>query len=436
MARPLVLIALALTTAASVARADDQPAIDRGRALLRLLVDGKYADFAAAGDEAVQKAMDADKVAQLWGGITFQLGKYEGEKSVSVKTAGAHRAVSLVSRFERGSLTLRLVLDGQDRLAGLWIDRVEPTVSYTPPDYVDPNAFTEEKVTVTAGKFDLPGTLTLPKTREKHRAVVLVHGSGPHDQDETIGPNKVFKDVAWGLATRGIAVLRYDKRTKAHPTACKPDEWTLDTEVVDDALAAVRLLRERSDIDPARVYVVGHSLGAIAAPFIAQRDRKLAGIVLLAGSPRPALDLIADQVEYLGGLDPNGAAETQRHVENLRKAVVSIRAGRLDEAGDVIGIPARYLAWFDRLPTLETAQKLEIPMLLVHGGRDYQVTRKDFDAWQAGLKARPNVTFKLYDPLNHLFIAGEGKPTPAEYQKAGHVDAAVVRDVAEWISRN
>src|SRR4051794_11541515 len=166
------------------------------------------------------------------------------------------------------------------------------------------NHFTEEPVVVGSGEWALPGTLTLPTGTGPFPAVVLVHGSGPHDRDETIGPNKPFRDLAWGLAAQGVAVLRYEKRTHEHPAKLMPlkEKLTIREESVDDAVAAVALLRKQKEVDGKRIFVVGHSLGAIVAPKVAALEPAVAGIVLLAGSPRPFEDIILDQLTYLASL--------------------------------------------------------------------------------------------------------------------------------------
>jgi poly(3-hydroxybutyrate) depolymerase len=184
-----------------------------------------------------------------------------------------------------------------------------------PPAAQDAPQFTEEKAVVISGKFKLPGLITLPLGDAKVPAVVLVHGSGPHDKDETIGPNKPFKDIAEGLAQRGIAVLRYEKRTRKYALDIKPDEITLDDEVNDDAVAAVKLLRKNPRVDPDLVFVLGHSLGGNMAPRIAAQDGKLAGLVILAGNVRPMEDLMVEQLQYRHDEAPSAMALTAAGAE-------------------------------------------------------------------------------------------------------------------------
>jgi dienelactone hydrolase len=343
-------------------------------------------------------------------------------------------SVRFVLRFERAKVPVRIVLDRQGRLSGLWFDRPEITAAYEPPDYVKKDAFREEKVTVSAGQFPLPGTLTIPVEQGPHPGVVLVHGSGPHDEDETVGAQRPFRDLAWGLASRGIAVLRYEKRTHAHPSARKADEWTLADETIDDALAAAELLRQRPEIAAKRVYVAGHSLGGLAAPYIAQRDGKLAGIIILAGAARSVLDMLEDQYVYLAKLDGTISPEEQQQIDKLKQITAAIRAGRLQDVPADAGLPARGLAELHKLNPPQAAAGLSVPILVIQGGRDYQATRADFTLWQKALGGRKDVSFRLFDDLNHLFCAGQGPSGPAEYQRPGHVDGRVIETIAQWIS--
>ena len=424
-----------LLASASVARADDEQRIKRAKEILKLWTDGKYDEFVATGDETVRSLFSPEQAEQVKAGITFKLGDYQSVESAKLLKLGGYYSVDIVCRFARGTCTLRVTLDEQNRMAGFHCVALKPNVPYKPPDYVDKNAFREEKVTVSAGEFPLPGTLTLPRSGGPHPAVVLVHGSGPHDEDETVAANKPFRDLAWGLASRDVAVLRYVKRTKEHPTAKPRGQWTLADETIDDALAAAELLRDRPEIDPKRVFVLGHSLGGMAAPFIAAHDDKLGGIILVAGNARSILDLIEDQTEYLAELDGDYSDEERAKIDELKQALAAIRAGEPEKVTEpILGVPASYWTHLHSLNPAGAAAKLKMPILILHAGRDYQVTMADFRLWKQRLGNRKNVTFKLFPQLNHLFIVGDGPSSPAEYQQPGHVDEQVIKYIAEWVT--
>ncbi|RMF81771.1 MAG: DUF3887 domain-containing protein, partial [Planctomycetota bacterium] len=197
--------------------ADDSPAVERARELYTFLVAGKFDEFSAAGDDVMKAKMTPQATAQLWSQVCDRLGESEKELGVEEIPTGEYQAVRLTEKFSRGRLKIRFVLDKQQRLSGLWLDGVEPDIPYEAPPYVDRDRFREETLEFGPDDAKLPATLTIPVTRVKHPAVVLVHGSGPHDADESVGANKPFRDLAWGLASQGVAVLRYEKRTHKYP---------------------------------------------------------------------------------------------------------------------------------------------------------------------------------------------------------------------------
>jgi alpha-beta hydrolase superfamily lysophospholipase len=268
--------------------------------------------------------------------------------------------------------------------------------------------------------------------------IVLVHGSGPQDRDSTLGPNKPLRDLAWDLAARGIAVLRYEKRTKEHAgRTALLQNFTVHEETVEDAVLAVRALRGHARIDGANIFVLGHSLGGNAAPRIAKEDSGIAGLIVLAGNTRPLQELILEQAAYLASLAPDPESQ-QAGIEALRKMMARTLdpALRLDTPpGELMGIPATYWKDLNAYNPVAMAALLDVPMLILQGERDYQVTMEDFRGWQGGLRGRTNVTLKSYPDLNHLFMTGTGKATPAEYGRAGSVAEAVVDDIAGWLRR-
>lgn len=432
---PALLAGLLVSYAPAQSRPADSPKVKAARELLTLWSTGKADEVVARSEEKMRAAMTAQQLAQAWAAALFQHGVYVREEAAEEIPAGDLTAVRFTLRFERSILKIRFVLTKDDKLTGLWFDAVESIKDKRCPPYAKQDAFREEKLTLHCGEFELPAVLTLPVGDVKALpGVVFVHGSGAHDADETLGPNRVFRDLAWGLANRGVASLRYVKRTQQYPATLKPEAITLEWETIDDALAAAELLRGRAELDPKRVYILGHSLGGFAAPFIAQRDAKLAGLIMMAANARPLCDLVEDQLSYIFNLDGSLSDEEQTQLEQVRKGTAAIRAGRADDVKEpLLGAPALYWAELQKRDNVAAALELKLPMLFLQGARDYQVTLKDFEIWKAKFQGKPHVTLRLFDDLNHLMIAGEGKSSPAEYTKPDYVSEKVVIEVAEWI---
>lgn len=328
-------------------------------------------------------------------------------------------------------------------MSGLNLQLAPVTSPYHPPPYVHAEAFHEAEVTLGSGVWALPGTLSMPEGAGPFPAVVLVHGSGPQDRDESLGPNKPFRDIAWGLASQRIAVLRYEKRTRAYAGQITPEivaRMTVQEEVVDDALSAVQLLRQTPGINPDSIYVLGHSLGATLAPRIGRQDPSLAGLIVMAGMTRPMEDTILDQYTYLYGLSGSMTDAQKAELDKLRVQIARAKDPDLSDrvpAQDLpLGIhPAYWLALRDYHPA-EVAKSLPMRIFVLQAGRDYQVTvADDFPAWQNALRNKPGAALKLYPDLFHLFMPGEGPSTPKEYLVEGHVSAQVIQDIASWVKR-
>jgi dienelactone hydrolase len=411
----------------------------KAKAMLDAMNKGDFATASKDFDKTMKEKMPPDKFAELWKAVNKQLGgfkKLQGTKSVK---AGTSEAIDLRCEFAKMTVIVRISFNKDDQVQGFFI-RPAPAEKFDPPPYAKAGSYREEAVTVGAGgDWPLPGTLTLPVGKPPFPAVVLVQGSGPHDRDETILANKPFRDLAWGLAGRGVAVLRYEKRTQEHALKMVNSKApvTLQTEVIDDALAAAKLLRERKEIDPARVFVLGHSLGAVCAPRVGQLDGKLAGLVLLAGNSRPLEDLVLEQFTYLYSLEGGPSDEQKKELEELKKKLARVKDPKLadDTPGKELplGAPASYWKSLKALDQTGVAARITTPLLVLQGERDYQVTMADFAGWKKALAGRKGVTLKSYPALNHLFMEGKGKSRPEEYAQPGHVALEVVEDVARWV---
>jgi dienelactone hydrolase len=308
--------------------------------------------------------------------------------------------------------------------------------AWTPPPYTDPSRFTEYDVTVGTGPFAVPGTVSVPKGRAPAPGVVLLSGGGPFDRDATMGPNKPLKDLAWGLAGRGIAVLRFDKPTHVHSGFAAAPDLTMSREYVPFAVDAVALLARRPEVDAERVFVVGHSMGGKVAPLVAATDPAVAGLVVMAGDAQPMHHAAVRVIGYLASVVPDQVPDSLVATFTRQAALVDgPELTPATPASDLpFGLPASYWLELRDYDPVATAAALDRPMLILQGGRDYQVTvADDLARWREGLADRPGVDFRVHDADDHLFFPGTGPSTPADYASPQHVDPAVVTDIADWL---
>lgn len=408
------------------------------REFVSLLDQGEFQKATETFDATMRGAASPGTLEGIWLTQLQTTGAFQEIEGTRTEPAGIYQMVFVTCRFERQRLDVKVVFDPESRIAGLFL---VPSPTQESPEYVDPARFRESEVVVGAKPWELPGTLTLPAGDGPFAAVVLVHGSGPNDRDETVGPNKPFRDLAWGLATRGIAVLRYDKRSLIHgqEMAAMGGSMTVQEETIDDALLAVALLRTLENIRNERIFVVGHSLGGMLVPRIAEGDPEIAGFVVMAGNARPLEDLILEQVLFQMSLRDPVSAEDRKTAEAIADEVEAIRDLTPKSPADEmhLGVPAGYWLDLQGYAPVTSAAVIEQPLLILQGEEDCQVSaERDFGEWQRALSARPSVNCKLYPAVNHLFMTVEGGSTGAEYQLPGHVASVVVEDIADWIGEN
>ena len=417
-----------------------QPAVvAQAKAALEQVIAGEASKVEAQFTDQMKAALPPGRLAAAWSSVLERAGAFKGcDAQERVVAIADKQMVIRTCTFERGKIDVQFAFDTAGKISGL---NFRPSgagaPAYSLPSYAIPSAYTESAITIGSGEWELPGTLTLPTGDATVPAVILVHGSGPNDRDETIGGSKPFKDLALGLASRGVAVLRYDKRTKAHPGKVTTIQgFTVQQEVIEDVSEAIKALQAHPRIDRRRIFVLGHSLGAMLVPRIAATDRSLAGFIVMAGPARSVEEAIVAQTRYIVSADGTITADEQKVLDDAVALAASVRAlGPADAKENRIlrGAPASY--WLDLrdydAPT--AAKAVTAPMLILQGERDYQVTVAEYERWKAALGTRTNVTFHSYPALNHLFIAGTGPSLPDEYQAPGHVAEDVIRDLATWI---
>jgi uncharacterized protein len=369
-----------------------------------------------------------------WQGIrTLHLERMTGATNDQVEFVVISNGVSRMS--------VTLAVDPRGLISRI---HLQPAGGASPPPApvtASPSAATAgiRQLPVGVGTPPLTGTLTLPAGQGPFPAVVLVSGSGPSDQNESVGPNKPFLDIALGLAARGVASLRYDKRTRDYPQSIDPTTATMAQEYVPDALAAITLLKHEDTIDPHLIFVLGHSQGGTYAPLIAKRAPGVAGVIMLAPGIEPVGAAMLRQVQYLATLPGDVGSQARTQLPEVRRLAALVddpsALRKLSPGTNIVGGagPAYFLSGL-RYDPLQTARTIPQPLLFLQGERDYQVTvKEDLHVWLQGLAGRKGMTVVKLPRADHLFLDGTGAPSPNDYTRAGHVDPGVTATISTWI---
>lgn len=303
-----------------------------------------------------------------------------------------------------------------------------------------------EKIIVGKGtEYPLNGLLTLPDSAEgRVPAVVFVHGSGASNMDEQIYRLTPFKDLAEGLAERGIASIRYDKRSFAHAAKLRKMTVTVREETIEDAILAAQLLRADPRTDPDAVFIVGHSMGAMLAPRIDAEGGNFRGLVLMAGTPRRLEEIVVRQLKQAG----QSKGGLMKAIVGLEDRIFSKKFDGLYEMPDEEAKKKKFagsttLYYFKEMGKKTAADYLresEKPVLILQGGMDFQVLpSEDFAAFREQLQGRENVEYRLYEELNHVFVKGiynDVLKAGREYRVEQHIGADVIDDIAAFIRKN
>ena len=416
---------------------------ERAGTLLRFIREGDEEAALLMMDDTMRKAL-AGQIGAMWSQLAAVGGAYEGTGEAQTLSQDGFDVVLLELRFKNLTLIQRAVFDAQGKVAGLFFAPGSLTPQ-SPEQNGEEEHVNEISLTVDAGEgYPLDALLTLPDGEVK-AGIVLVQGSGPSDKDESIGGNAPFRDLANGLAVQGIASLRYDKRSYAHGKKMTEEEGyprlTVDEETVDDAAAALSLLRERPELAGRPVWLLGHSLGAMLASYIGSKAGAPDGYILLAGSPRKLWEVSLEQnLAIAGAYEAAGDTASAEAVRGI-VAAEQEKANAMDSLADddtVFGLPVPYQRHLQGIDAAALHLMDGKPVLVLQGERDKQVSMDDFILWQEKLKDHPAAEFISYPALNHLFGDYQGEPVTlmniaAEYAARTPVDGQVILDIAAFI---
>ncbi|MRD38729.1 alpha/beta fold hydrolase [Bacillus thuringiensis] len=418
---------------------DENPFISTTLSFIRSLHNEDYKSAFHLTSRSLQKIISEKWLKSYWKELPTQLqaGSFIGIGEVTQKdTNSVHTNVEIELVFEQITVPLLIKLD----LSGK-IDDFQLSMPFSPladrPSYSKPESFVDKEVVVGSGAFPLPGTLSIPKGKGPFPAVILVHGGGAADQDSTAYALKPFRDLAEGLASKGIAVLRYNKRTYEHglKTELSPF-YTVDKETTDDALLVTHFLQNEPMIDKKQIYTLGHSQGGMVIPRIIEKDQNqnITGAIVMGGAARTIQDAALDQLEYrlsIGAMNLEEYKFYKSQFELLNDPNFSSQNPPKDF---YLGSPV----FWDSIRKIKAAEMLKeqkTPLLILQGERDFQVQSKiEIPFWKEQLKERDNVEYRLYPKLNHFFTEGDGELSkPDEYYSPANIPEYVINDIAAWV---
>lgn len=409
-----------------------------------LLSKGDGAEAAKYVSTNSAEALPTSLLNQFWKYLEQQFGpitKQPTAKKITQDTVHRNAEYSFTSKA--APLTIIVRMDATGLVDDLYVSQAVPDV-YQKPSYDHPNSYTEEAITIGEGKFALPGTLTLPKGDGPFPVVILVQGSGSSDQDEAMGGAKPFRDLAVGLASQGVATVRYDKVSYTHSYKfTSQPKYTLKQETVDDANRAVQFIKSNKKIDPKAIFVAGHSQGGYALPLIIANDtgHDIAGGISLAGLSTSFADLMIEQTDNLVarakqlGID---AKLYEQQAEFYQKAARMIKDKQYSKDNLPKDFPISSAYWWfeqrDYVPT-ELAKTQTTPLFIIQGENDIQVSMKQFNGWKSALKDHTNVSFKSYPNVNHVLASYEKPSIGQEYLQPSNVFEPIIQDIAKWVLR-
>lgn len=409
---------------------------NRSDDFFKLMEQEKFTEAQAFFDESVQSKITPENLETIWKSLQTNYGKVLSTDVLQSKAEGEFFAVSVDVKFEKETQGFLLVFNKGEKMVGLFPRQRSSRQPYLRPVYADTNAYKEKEIYIKTAGHSLVGMLTTPAKGSNFPIVVLLHGSGASDMDATVGANKPFKDLAAGLATKGIASIRYVKRTLVYPAEFNK-VFTVKEAITDDALAAIALARTIPGADKKKIYVFGHSMGGMLAPRLATLAPDVNGLILAAAPARKLAELIDEQNRDAAAQVKDTTGAVKKQLEDALKETAKTRITKLGLVKPdslLLGLPAAYWVDLNLYDQVGTAKKLiKQKIMIVQGGFDFQISPQDYQIWNTALGKKKNVTLKLYPDLNHLLSPQKEKGNMSQYGIPVSVSGILVNDIATWI---
>lgn len=429
---------------------ESDPALQIARGLLEAL---QRQDFEAVRQCLIfplRVALPAEKLAQLCNQFSWITGSIEEVSQVQYHTHGYLPTIKALVYFQRATYAIMVRIGPMNSVVGFTIQppvAVDLPTPWTVPMYVDEQMFDERSLTI--NPFWLfPGVsarLAVPKVKGKKPAILFLQGSGTGDLDISIGSQKPAKDLAWGLASKDVVVLRIGKPLGWLVYKQKvTQDITADDEYLYSGIAALKLLAKHPEVDANRVFIAGISMGGRYAPRLCQQSPvQVAGVISMAGPSINLADSLISQSNYYQEHFPKDKKESEKEMLQLQELSKGLRDGSLTRTSKSsitnlpLGLPLTYYLHDEQHSPTSVVKDVKVRILVMQGLLDWQVQPvENIAAWREVLKDRPG-TLRTYANLSHTFnFSGSTRKGVRQYDEASHVAEEVISDIVGWINQD
>ncbi|MCF8254159.1 MAG: dienelactone hydrolase family protein [Bacteroidia bacterium] len=435
----IILLSFLLLVQTNLFSATFQEVEAKSRAVIDLFVSKQFTILESQIDPLYKSTYTAISLGRDWEELTGTYGQYVNAKPVNFEVNEYYQFIAYKMNFEYLPYIFNISFNAEGKI--IYISFMPAHKMYVAPNYCDISKISERKINVVNGFYEMPGLLSRPNSDAKAPLVIILMEAGPTDKDGSYEENKPYKDLAWGLSTNGYAVFRYEKRANNYGIYMMKDKAAYETftpreDLLLDLYKIIDTLKTLPDIDPSRIYILGHGQGGMLAPLVAKEREDVKGIVMMGANAKPTQIMMIEQYKYLTEVTPNKRDE---YDEQTAKALVSLdkKLNPLTEHSKMpYNVQATYWIWLNNYKHLEITKKLKKPVLILHGDRDYQVNMSNLELWKKTLVKNKDVTIKNYPKLNHLFYSGEVKSTYSEYYMIGNIPDYVITDITNWLKEN
>ena len=331
--------------------------------------------------------------------------------------------------FQNNTFLLNIALNAQNQFTGL---RLTPNASnITSNNAVDPS-LVETPITVKTLVGTISGTLTTPKdVSGKIPVVIIIPGTGPIDRDgnSTTGLNtNMYKLLAEALGKSGIASVRYDRRMVGQSTGNQKESELRFEDNVDDVVSIIDLLT--SDERFSKIVIAGHSEGALVG-MLATTDEPIKGFISLEGAGYPGEKILTDQMKN----------QPQYMADGIKNILDSLKRGKINPNVDPqlysIARPSVqfYMMSWCRYDPTQVIRKLRMPILLIQGTTDLQVT---VDNGQKLKSAKSNAYLMIIRGMNYVLktAPADKEPNLATYKQPDlPLNTEMVTDIVDFIQK-